>query len=161
MQVLASAEFRPILYHGTIEVGPIWFRQRPENDKHVEGHGDGLRLNSYDPTLYPEVRLEHISGNPHGLPPGNWDYSQIISRVTVKAPVQVLSMFGQSHGALPLPAGLYDMRILLRRDEIAIEEDDEPDEFIDDFDDEELDISPGDPVEHWLIQFWPATQPTD
>lgn len=152
--LVAFTDTRPHLHYSTIDVGPIVFSERPENDDIVEIPGDGLRLNSHDSSGYPTLRLEHYSEAPEDTPSGDWDYQRTFQDVSTDAPVAVLSMFGDRYGELAIPDGLYDMRVLLRRVEQP-EQDDEIPEFID-FDDDEIDEPLEDPEEHWLIQLWPV-----
>ncbi|MFF4403802.1 hypothetical protein [Streptomyces sp. NPDC001404] len=153
---MSSADIRPLLHYSTIDVGTITFSQQPTDDDIVVIPGAGLRLSSHDPSLCPAMRLEHLSQAPESTPPGSWDYQRSFTGISVGDSVSVLSMFGDHFGQLNLPSGRYDLRLLMRREEPPVREE-EPPQFIDDtIDDDELDGPIEDPVEHWLLQFWPS-----
>ncbi|MEV4742963.1 hypothetical protein [Streptomyces sp. NPDC049555] len=153
---MSYVDLRPSVQYGTIDVGTIVFSQRPHDDGVVVVPGAGIRLNSDDPSACPAVRLEHLSQAPENTPPGHWDYQRSLLGVTLGDKVSVLSLFGDPVGQLELPNGRYDLRLLMRRDDVPVHEEDPP-QFIDPtYDEDELDDIDEEPVEHWLIQFWPS-----
>ncbi|MFI2073523.1 hypothetical protein [Streptomyces triculaminicus] len=124
--LVSSTDTRPQLHYSTIDIGPIAFSQRPENDSTIEVPGNSLRLSSRDASGYPMLRIEHHSRVPESTPPDDWDYQRVFQGVSIDAPVAVLSMFGDRYGELVLPEGNYGLRILHRREELPDEEEEVP-----------------------------------
>ncbi|MEU3355331.1 hypothetical protein [Streptomyces sp. NPDC037389] len=152
---MSSADIRPLLEYSTIDIGTIVFTERPNDDDVVAIPGDGLRLSSHDQSGYPMVRLEHLSRDPQSTPTGNWDYQRTFTGVVVGGHVSVLSLFGGHFGRLNLPDGRYNLRLLRRHDEPPVREEEPPQFIAETTEEAELDGPTEDPVEHWLLQFWP------
>ncbi|GAA3065624.1 hypothetical protein GCM10020000_56860 [Streptomyces olivoverticillatus] len=150
--LLAQADVRPCISHRTIAVGAFTFAQQPQDDEIAKVVDGGLHLTSSDSYFYPLVRLESHSREPNGQPADQWDYVRVFRNAAVEGHLSVAALFDAPCPGLELPPGPYDLRVQCRgRDHTPAMElfgevpTEEPHE---------------DPLEHWLIQLWPASQPT-
>ncbi len=142
---VTSVDVRPRVSYRTIQVGPLFFEEAPEEDEIVQIPGDGWRLSSSDNDFYPLVRLEVWDG-PAGEPAGSWDYDRVF-RSRLGESLCVVDLGGVVYGEIAVRPGRYRLRLLCRgRDHVEA--------LV------ALDPFPPqgpheDPLEVWAVQIWP------